>query len=94
MQPQGQVQLLASHLGFGMELQAAVDAPRFRHLEGARVALEPGFPEGTVEALAEMGHRLVPHHEVAFGGAQAVLRDPEGWVAASDHRKDGNAAGY
>lgn len=42
-QPQGQVQLLLSHLVFGMEIQAAVDAPRFRHLDGKRVALEPGF---------------------------------------------------
>ena len=95
MQPQGQAQVLLNHLLFGMELQAAVDAPRLRYLEGARVTLEGGLADAA-PALESLGHEVVPPGEApfGFGGAQAVLRTSGGWAAASDPRKDGKAAGY
>jgi gamma-glutamyltranspeptidase / glutathione hydrolase len=77
-----------------MDLQAAIDAPRFRHLDGQRVALEPPVGDSVRAALAAMGHVLVDQPAVAFGGAQAIVRLPRGFAAGSDPRKDGMAVGY
>ena len=60
-----------------------------------RLALEEGFEPATADALAARGHLIVrgrPPRD--FGGAQAVLRLADGYCAASDPRKDGQAAGY
>lgn len=94
MQPQGHVQVLLNLLVFGMDLQDAIDAPRFRHLEGRRVALEAPIGEDVRRALAALGHVIADERAVAFGGAQAIIRLPRGYAAGSDPRKDGMAAGY
>jgi gamma-glutamyltranspeptidase/glutathione hydrolase len=97
MQPQGHVQVLLNLLVFGMDLQAAVDAPRFRHMGDQRVALELPVPDSVRQALAAMGHEIVDDRTTVgiFGGAQAIMRLPQrGYVAGSDPRKDGQAAGY
>ena len=94
MQPQGHVQLLLNLLVFGMNLQDAVDAPRFRHLDGLRVALEPAIGDDVRRRLAALGHIIVPDSNVAFGGAQAIVRLARGYAAGSDPRKDGMAAGH
>lgn len=94
MQPQGHVQVLLNLLLFGMDLQEAVDAPRFRHLNGLRVALEEPIPDDVRAALAAMGHDVIDESGVAFGGAQAILRLERGYAAASDPRKDGLAVGH
>jgi gamma-glutamyltranspeptidase/glutathione hydrolase len=91
MQPQGHLQLLLNLLVFGMDLQEAIDAPRFRHLSGRTVALEP-VPEEVRRGLKALGHEVVEGE--GFGGAQAVLRLERGWAAGSDPRKDGLALGY
>ena len=79
-----------------MDLQAAIDAARFRHLDGPRVALEAPITDGVRASLTAMGHVIVDERTqpVSFGGAQAILRLPTGSVAGSDPRKDGMAAGY
>lgn len=92
MQPQGHVQLLLNHLVFGMDIQEAVDAPRFRHTSGRSVALEPPISDAVRAALEGLGHRIVDGG--SFGGAQVILRLPRGWAAASDPRKDGMAGGH
>ncbi len=95
MQPQGHVQLLVNLLDLGMDLQEALEAPRVRYLlEGKRIALEEGFPDGVREALARRGHEIAPTE--GFGGAQAILLDPEtgALAGASDPRKDGCAQGF
>ena len=94
MQPQGQVQLLLNLLLFGMDLQESVDAPRFRHMEGLEVSVEPGVPQRVQQELAARAHDLQPPEDVMFGGAQAVMRLESGWAAASDPRRDGCAGGY
>ena len=93
MQPQGHVQVLLNIVEFGMDVQEAIDAPRFRHLSGTTVAVENLVPS-TAGALAALGHTLRDPSGVAFGGAQAVMQLPRGWVAGSDPRKDGMAAGH
>jgi gamma-glutamyltranspeptidase/glutathione hydrolase len=94
MQPQGHLQVLLNLLVFGMDLQDAIDAPRFRHLDGLRVALEPAIGDDVRRRLTALGHVIVPDSNVAFGGAQAILRLPRGYAAGSDPRKDGMAAGH
>jgi len=107
MQPQGQVQVLLNLLCFGMDLQSAGDAPRIRHDgsagptgkpaddKGGVVNLEPGFPEGTAEALTDRGHQ-VQVGQGHFGGYQAIAYNPVDkiWRGASEYRKDGQASGY
>jgi gamma-glutamyltranspeptidase/glutathione hydrolase len=94
MQPQGHVQVLLNLLEFGMDLQQAADAPRFRHMSGRRVALESPITDAVRRALEAMGHEIAPERGVAFGGAQLIMKLPRGWAAASDPRKDGMAAGH
>jgi gamma-glutamyltranspeptidase/glutathione hydrolase len=96
MQPQGHVQVLLNLLVFGMDLQSAIDAPRWRHYDGRRLGLEPAIPDSVRQQLTAMGHQLIDDDQLvgAFGGAQAIRRLPRGWEAASDPRKDGEAVGY
>ncbi len=94
MQPQGHVQVLLNLLTFGMDLQQASDAARFRHMSGRRVALESPIPDDVRAALRAMGHEIIEERNVAFGGAQLVMKLPRGWAAASDSRKDGHAGGH
>ena len=98
MQPQGQVQVLLNLLVFGMDLQAAIDAPRFRHYDGKRVGLETPIPDAVRRALAALGHEIVSDATLRYGtgGAQAIIRLPggRGYAAGSDPRKDGMAAGH
>ncbi|HEY2987621.1 MAG TPA: gamma-glutamyltransferase [Candidatus Binatia bacterium] len=94
MQPQGQVQVLANLIDFGMPLQPAMDAPRVNHVEGFEVALEAGFEPGVLEELRRKAHKIVS--EANFGGGQGILIHPEygTLLGGSDPRKDGCALGY
>jgi gamma-glutamyltranspeptidase/glutathione hydrolase len=92
MQPQGHVQVLLNLVEFGMDPQEAIDAARFRHLSGTRVAVER-VGDAVARELRALGHDVRHHVGVAFGGGQAILRLERGWAAASDPRKDGMAAG-
>jgi len=107
MQPQGHVQVLVNLVDFGMNLQEAGDAPRFYHTDsseptgtkmttGGELSLERGVPERVRRGLVRRGHKLVEPPFGAFGGYQAVARDPVTgvWSAASESRKDGCALGY
>ncbi|HUF27915.1 MAG TPA: gamma-glutamyltransferase [Gemmatimonadaceae bacterium] len=96
MQPQGHVQLLLNLIVFEMELQTAIDAPRFRHTSGVRVAIEEPVPDAVRDGLRAMGHdvREGSTQPWGFGGAQVVMRLPRGWALGSDPRKDGQAVGW
>jgi gamma-glutamyltranspeptidase/glutathione hydrolase len=106
MQPQGHVQILTNVIDFGMNLQEAGDAARWRHggsssptggtmTGGGYVALESGIPYETVRALERKGHD-VRVSVGGFGGYQAIGYDADEavYVGASESRKDGQAAGY
>jgi gamma-glutamyltranspeptidase/glutathione hydrolase len=97
MQAQGHVQMVMRCLIAGQNPQAASDAPRWRFISGRTVAMETAMPEATRDRLAAMGHEIVlepPDTAFGMGGAQLIRRAPEGYVAGSDHRKDGCAAGF
>ena len=97
MQPQGHAQMVTRMIDYQQNPQAASDAPRWIVNADSSIGLEPGFNPQTVEALARRGHRMAAAEAVnfAFGGAQLIWRSgDDGYVAGSDHRKDGGAAGY
>ena len=94
MQSQGHVQLLLNMVLFGLDAQQAIDAARFRHLAGKRLALEAPITDEVRAALTAMGHEIVDERPIQFGGAQAIVKLGRGWAAGSDPRKDGHAAVY
>lgn len=96
MQAQGHVQFVCNVVDFGMNLQDALDAPRWRYNGvGASVSLEQGTDP---DVVAEMARRL--HHVASsdgfYGGGQAILRHLEYGTlhGGSDPRRDGCAIGY
>ncbi|MDE2184877.1 MAG: gamma-glutamyltransferase [Alphaproteobacteria bacterium] len=106
MQPQGHVQVLTDIIDFGMNIQEAGDAARWRHYGNAEptgeasqgigtVEMESGFSPDVKAELAKRGYKIVPGTG-AFGGYQAIMWDPVHKVywGASEMRKDGEAAGY
>jgi len=94
MQPQGHAQMLVNMLVFDMDVQEAIDAPRFRHYSGLTVALESAIGQTVRNQLRALGHEIRDETGVAFGGAQAIHRLLKGWAAGSDPRKDGMAIGH
>ena len=94
MQHQGHVQTVHRIFDLGENPQAASDAPRWQVLPDYTVALETGFAADVASDLAARGHRVAAADPAMFGGAQLILRVPDGYCAASDHRKEGMAAGF
>ena len=98
MQPQGHLQVALNMIDFDMNIQEAIEAPRYRILGGRHVALERAIPHAVRESLASMGHMLVPYGDasISYGGGQGILIDaPRGVLqGGSDYRKDGCAMGY
>jgi gamma-glutamyltranspeptidase/glutathione hydrolase len=94
MQAQGHVQFILNHLVFGMDVQAAQDAGRFRHMSNLAVNIEQVIPESVIAGLRALGHEMTVARPDGFGGSQAIIRLPRGYVAGSDPRKDGYAGGH
>lgn len=92
-QPNGHARVLTNMVDFGMDPQAALDAPR-SFAEAGKLKLERGYAEQVFADLAERGHDIeVP--DTPIGGAQAILIHENGVLeGASDPRKDGCAIGY
>ena len=106
MQPQGHVQILCNIIDFGMNIQEAGDAPRFRHMgssqpnggkmeDGGIVYVESGISPEVIRELIRKGHR-VAHAIGIFGGYQGIWIDTKRGIliGASESRKDGCAIGY
>ena len=100
MQPQGHMQTLVRMLDYGQNPQVACDAPRWRFNEGLSINVEAAMPAATVQGLMGLGHRMevIQDSYQDFGAGQFIWRmgDPkvQGYVAASDPRRDGQVAGY
>jgi gamma-glutamyltranspeptidase/glutathione hydrolase len=94
MQPQGHVQMVCRMLGKNQNPQAAIDAPRWRFEDGT-LSLEAAWPQSTRDGLAAKGYEIIPGTSLDFGAAQIIYRlDGDGWVAASEGRRDGCAVGF
>jgi gamma-glutamyltranspeptidase / glutathione hydrolase len=94
MQAQGHAQFLINLLVFGMNVQQSMDAGRFRHMAGTHVIVEPVIADSVIAQLRAMGHEVEIGQASQFGGSQAIIKLAHGYVAGSDPRKDGHAAGY
>jgi gamma-glutamyltranspeptidase / glutathione hydrolase len=95
MQPQGHVQVMVRIADHGQNPQAACDGPRFRWMHGTQVSCEKGFPQATLDELCRRGHDLVAVDDYnQFGSCQAAWRLDDGYLAVSDPRRDGQAAGF
>ncbi len=94
MQPQGHVQVLLRMVDQGRNPQAAIDAPRWQVSGTLDLALEAGFSDACADGLARRGHVVRRLGGEWFGGAQAAYRLGAAYVAASEPRKDGLAAGF
>lgn len=100
MQPQGHVQTLVRMLDYGQNPQAACDAPRWRFNAGLSLNVEASMEPEVVQGLIARGHRMevIQDSYQDFGAGQFIWRlgDPavEGYVAASDPRRDGQAVGF
>jgi gamma-glutamyltranspeptidase/glutathione hydrolase len=93
-QPMGHAHVITNLVDFGMNVQAAIDAPRV-FFDGEATVVERGISSGTIEGLRQRGHEVAvrPH---PLGGGQAIAID---WrrgvlIGGSDPRKDGCAIGY
>ncbi|GJD46091.1 Glutathione hydrolase-like YwrD proenzyme [Methylobacterium cerastii] len=97
MQPQGHLQTLVRMIDHGQNPQAACDAPRWRFNQGFEINAEAAMAQDTLDGLVARGHRVdvIQDSYQDFGAGQSIWRmgDPaiEGYAAASDPRRDGQA---
>ena len=107
MQAQGHAQMICNLIDFGMDVQEAGDAARFRHagssdptgtraLDGGVVYLESEIGPDVRDALRKLGHKVIDGGRGGYGGYQAIRIDVDRGVltGGSDPRKDGCAIGY
>jgi gamma-glutamyltranspeptidase/glutathione hydrolase len=100
MQPQGHLQTLVRMLAYRQQPQAACDAPRWKVATGKVIDCETTMAPALVQALRARGHEVVaqPDSYMDYGSGQFIWRLADdlaqGYVAASDSRRDGQAVGY
>ncbi len=96
IQPPGHVQTMVRLLTYGMNPQAAVDAPRWKLNGGVSVDLEPSASAELRAGLVALGHEIksVADSYMDYGAGQIIMRTDAGYAAGSDPRRDGQAAGF
>ena len=96
-QVQTNFQLATALIDFGMDVQEAIEAPRWFHVGGRALKVEGRFPEDVRRALSGKGHEieLLADWDDVTGGAQAIAIGENGvFAAGADPRREGVAAGY
>lgn len=97
MQPQGHVQMVMNMVDFGLNPQAALDAPRWQWLGGMKVGVEQGASRDLINALVRRGHEVVVVSDSTdYGRGQIILRDPESGVlwGGTEPRADSVVGGW
>ena len=100
MQPQGQLQFVMRFIDEHLNPQACSDAPRWRIDDIGKLTVESAMPIAVIEGLKALGHEVavMPTNSLDFGSAQAIALLGEefksAYIAGSDHRRDGLAAGF
>ncbi len=96
-QPQAHAQFVSDVVDYGMDLQGALEAPRFTNagLDGCKFFIEDRVPESVREKLTKMGYELEVRGAFSsvMGGGHAVMYDSATGMkyGASSPRKDGAA---
>ena len=96
IQPPGHVQTLVRLLDYGMNPQAVLDAPRWKVNADGSLDLEASASPELRAGLIALGHKMesVPDSYMDFGAGQFIVKADDGYVAASDSRRDGHAVGF
>jgi gamma-glutamyltranspeptidase / glutathione hydrolase len=96
MQPQGHLQMMTRLLAYGQNPQAACDAPRWKVNTGLGVEIEGQMNMDVTAELIRRGHRVETIYDpyMDFGAGQFILKMQDGYLAASDSRRDGQAVGF
>lgn len=96
MQPQGHVQVVMNTIDFGLNPQAALDAPRWEWESAKRVNIERSTPEHLFHGLAALGHEVAwSNNRIAFGRGQIIWRDAQGVLCGgTEPRTDGSIAAW
>jgi gamma-glutamyltranspeptidase/glutathione hydrolase len=101
MQPQGHLQTVVRMLDYGQQPQAACDAPRWKVNRDFSIDIEHTLDPSTARELEGLGHTIksIDDPYMDFGSGQFIWKldrnEPDrGYVAASDSRRDGLAAGF
>lgn len=94
MQPQGHAQLMIRIFDYNQNPQAALDSPRWHVSQNMEVYLESGFNKEVFTGLVQLGHDVTQKNYTHFGGGQVIYQLEDGYLGASDWRKDGNAVGF
>ena len=91
-------QFVTHVLDYGMNVQAAIEAPRFNVMSGRQVDMEERFPAHVRRALEERGHEVnvVEPWSMSVGGAHGIMLDPDSGTlqGGADPRRDGFAIGW
>jgi gamma-glutamyltranspeptidase/glutathione hydrolase len=96
-QPLAHAQFVSNMVDYHMNIQAAMEEPRFTDREqlGCRIVIESRVTPATIDTLTRMGHVLQVHTDYtsAMGRGQAILHDSKSGLnsGASDPRADGAA---
>jgi len=96
MQPQGHLQMIVRLIDYHQNPQACADAPRWKVTLDGQIALEHSVAPAVVAELAARGH-AVRHTErwnMEYGAAQLIYKLDDGYLAASEPRRDGQAVGF
>jgi gamma-glutamyltranspeptidase/glutathione hydrolase len=100
MQPQGHIQFMMRFVDEYLNPQACSDAPRWRVDDLGKLTVEASMPQSVIDGLRALGHEVViqPANSLDFGSAQAIAliddQSDSAFIAGSDHRRDGLAAGF
>lgn len=96
MQPQGHVQMIVNTIDFEMDPQTSLDQPRWSWWKKRSTLHEPAVDAAILDDLRQRGHDADTWQELDFvGRGQIIWRLSSGaYIGGSDHRADGQAAGY
>ena len=96
IQPQAHLQTLVRLIDYHANPQAILDAPRWKVNGGLSIDLEAEASPQLRAGLAALGHEFasIPDSYMDFGAGQFIVRTGDGYVAGSDPRRDGQAAGF
>ncbi|NES19245.1 MAG: gamma-glutamyltransferase family protein [Symploca sp. SIO3E6] len=94
MQPQGHLQMVVNLVDYGMNPQAALDAPRWQFISGSQVLVESTVAPELVQSLQQLGHDVRQGPESSFGKGQIIIRQNQLLTAASEPRADGIAMAW